>query len=81
MYVLELAQSKDAAKCYAMLCAALTLVEDLCLSKGVHSIRVDTDFYNGRMQHILEKGRPVVQYKYTRYEEAWLWNFESFAII
>ena len=35
---------------------ALTLVEDLCLSKGVNCIRVDTDFQNTRMQHILEKG-------------------------
>lgn len=34
---------------------ALTLVEDLCLSKGVNCIRVDTDFQNMRMQHILEK--------------------------
>lgn len=35
---------------------ALTLVEDLCLSKGVNCIRVDTDFQNTRMQHVLEKG-------------------------
>ena len=34
---------------------ALRLVADLCLSKGVNSIRVDTDFRNTRMQHILEK--------------------------
>ncbi len=34
---------------------ALSLIEDLCLSKGVNSIRVDTDFQNKRMQHILEK--------------------------
>ena len=34
---------------------ALTLVENLCLSKGVNCIRVDTDFQNTRMQHILEK--------------------------
>lgn len=35
---------------------ALTLVENLCLSKKVNGIRVDTDFQNTRMQHILEKG-------------------------
>ncbi len=32
-----------------------SLIEDLCRSKGVRSIRVDTDFPNKRMQHILEK--------------------------
>ena len=31
------------------------LIEDLCRSRGAKSIRVDTDFSNGRMQHILEK--------------------------
>ncbi len=31
------------------------LIEELCLSKGVKNIRVDTDFPNKRMQHILEK--------------------------
>ena len=31
------------------------LIEELCLSKGVQSIRVDTDFPNKRMQHILDK--------------------------
>ena len=35
---------------------ALTLVENLCLSKKVNGIRVDTDFQNARMQHVLEKG-------------------------
>ena len=35
---------------------ALALVEKLCLSKNVNSIRVDTDFQNKRMRHILEKG-------------------------
>lgn len=34
---------------------ALALVEKLCLSKNVNSIRVDTDLQNKRMQHILEK--------------------------
>ena len=33
----------------------LSLIEDLCRSKGVKYIRVDTDFPNRRMQHILEK--------------------------
>ena len=33
----------------------LSLIEDLCRSKGVKYIRVDTDFPNHRMQHILEK--------------------------
>ncbi len=32
-----------------------SLIEDLCRSKGIRSIRVDTDFPNKRMQHILEK--------------------------
>lgn len=31
------------------------LIEKLCLSKGIESIRVDTDLSNKRMQHILEK--------------------------
>lgn len=31
------------------------LIEKLCLSKGIKNIRVDTDFSNMRMQHILEK--------------------------
>lgn len=34
---------------------ALRLAEELCLSRGVEYIRVDTDFPNTRMQHILEK--------------------------
>lgn len=34
---------------------ALALVEKLCLSKNINSIRVDTDSQNKRMQHILEK--------------------------
>lgn len=34
---------------------AFHLIEELCLSNGVKSIRVDTDFPNKRMQHILEK--------------------------
>lgn len=35
---------------------ALSLIESLCLSKEVKSIRVDTDFQNKRMQYVLEKG-------------------------
>lgn len=31
------------------------LIEELCLSRSVKNIRVDTDFPNTRMQHILEK--------------------------
>lgn len=34
---------------------AFRLIEELCLEKDVHYIRVDTDFPNKRMQHILEK--------------------------
>ena len=34
---------------------AFTLIGDLCLSKNIRSIRVDTDFPNKRMKHILEK--------------------------
>lgn len=31
------------------------LIETLCIEKGIFSIRVDTDFPNKRMQHILQK--------------------------
>ncbi len=31
------------------------LIANLCLENGIHYIRVDTDFPNKRMQHILEK--------------------------
>ncbi|MGI6027801.1 MAG: GNAT family N-acetyltransferase [Candidatus Heteroscillospira sp.] len=31
------------------------LIEELCVDRGVMSIRIDTDFPNKRMQHILEK--------------------------
>lgn len=31
------------------------LIEKLCLSKGIKSIRIDTDIYNKRMQYILGK--------------------------
>lgn len=34
---------------------AFGLIDELCLSKNVESIRVDTDFPNKRMQHILQK--------------------------
>lgn len=34
---------------------ALSFIEDLCRSQNINSIRVDTDFSNKRMQHILEK--------------------------
>lgn len=34
---------------------AFALIERLCLDRGVAYIRVDTDFPNKRMQHILEK--------------------------
>ena len=34
---------------------ALSLIEDLCRSNNIKNIRVDTDFPNKRMQHILEK--------------------------
>lgn len=35
--------------------SAFALIEGLCAARGVKSIRVDTDFPNKRMQHILEK--------------------------
>lgn len=35
--------------------AAFGLIEELCRQKAVSIIRVDTDFPNKRMQHILEK--------------------------
>ena len=31
------------------------LIDELCVSRGIMSIRVDTDFPNKRMQHILQK--------------------------
>lgn len=34
---------------------AFQLIEDLCGASNIKSIRVDTDFPNKRMQHILEK--------------------------
>lgn len=34
---------------------AFALIEELCGARGVKSVRVDTDFPNKRMQHILEK--------------------------
>ena len=33
----------------------LSLIENFCIENGIKSIRVDTDFQNTRMQHILEK--------------------------
>ena len=33
----------------------LKLIEELCVQNGVRAIRVDTDFPNRRMQHILTK--------------------------
>jgi len=35
--------------------AAFAAVQALCKEKGVHSIRIDTDKKNARMQHVLEK--------------------------
>ena len=34
---------------------AFRLIDELCISQNVRSIRADTDFPNKRMQHILEK--------------------------
>ncbi len=34
---------------------AFSLVQEMCLEKNVHTIRVDTDFPNKRMQHIVKK--------------------------
>lgn len=34
---------------------AFSLIEKLCKEKGVNYMRIDTDFPNKRMQHILEK--------------------------
>ncbi|WP_290565273.1 GNAT family N-acetyltransferase [Akkermansia sp.] len=34
---------------------AFKLIEKLCIQNGVRTIRVDTDFPNERMQHILKK--------------------------
>ena len=34
---------------------AFALIERLCLSRGIRSLRADTDFPNLRMQHVLEK--------------------------
>lgn len=35
--------------------AAFTLIENLCMDRNISYIRIDTDFPNKRMQHILEK--------------------------
>lgn len=35
--------------------AAFRRIEELCVSRGVRSLRVDTGFQNQRMQHILAK--------------------------
>ena len=34
---------------------AFQLIEKLCIQRNVFSIRIDTDFPNKRMQHILQK--------------------------
>ena len=34
---------------------AFKLIEKLCIQNGIYNIRVDTDFHNKRMQHILKK--------------------------
>lgn len=34
---------------------AFRLIEELCIRNGIYYIRVDTDFSNQRMQHILKK--------------------------
>lgn len=34
---------------------AFALIEKLCIQKGIYYLRVDTDFPNKRMQHILKK--------------------------
>ena len=34
---------------------AFKLIEELCIKNGARNIRVDTDFFNARMQHILKK--------------------------
>lgn len=36
---------------------AFKLIEELCIKSGVKYIRVDTDFPNARMQHVLKKER------------------------
>ena len=35
--------------------AAFSAVQAFCAEKGIHSIRIDTDKKNARMQHVLEK--------------------------
>lgn len=58
--------------------AAFRLVEELCESRGIRHVRVDTDFPNKRMQHILEKNgyvyRGIVVYSIGRrmaYDKVW----------
>lgn len=36
---------------------AFKLIEELCIKSSVKYIRVDTDFPNARMQHVLKKER------------------------
>ena len=47
--------------------AAFRLIEEACRSRGVRSLRMDTDPSNSRMQHILEKNgmvrRGVISYQ------------------
>ena len=45
----------DAAKGKGVATRLFELVEELCLAKGVHSIRMDTNFDNAPMLHIAEK--------------------------
>ncbi len=45
----------DACRGFGLAHTAFALIEDHCLSHNVNVVRVDTDFPNKRMQHILEK--------------------------
>ena len=45
----------DAYRGRGIAVTAFELVEELCLQKSIHSIRVDTDENNQKMQHILKK--------------------------
>ena len=45
----------DAFRCKGLSGEAFSLIEDYCLGCGINNIRIDTDFPNLRMQHVLLK--------------------------
>jgi len=56
--------------------AAFSAVQALCEAKGIHSIRIDTDKKNARMQHVLEKNG-FVFCGYVLFEGDKKWAYEK----